>query len=132
VFDADILREQSHATECSRRTCHCNTGEIMTENVTAERLSELTAAGAPVLVDFWAEWCGPCRQMAPVVDQVAQELSGTVSVVKLNVDDEPAAAAQFGIVGIPTLMLFKGGDPVAAWTGARNRTQLMRDIQNAL
>ena len=78
----------------------------------------IAAEGAPVLVDFWAEWCGPCKQIAPSLDELASEMEGKVAVAKMNIDDNPAMAAKYGIRGIPTLMIFKGGELVSTKTGA--------------
>ncbi|ETS32788.1 thioredoxin [Photorhabdus temperata] len=83
----------------------------------------LKAAGS-VLVDFWAAWCGPCKMIAPILDEIALEYSGKLTIAKLNIDDNPATAPKYGIRGIPTLLLFKDGQVVATKVGALSKTQL--------
>ena len=80
--------------------------------------AEVLKATGPVVVDFWAEWCGPCRAIAPVLDELSTELSGKVKIVKLNVDENPAIAAQYGVRSIPTMILFKGGQAADMKIGA--------------
>ena len=80
--------------------------------------SEVVGARTPVLVDFWAPWCAPCRMLGPVIEELAETYAGRVSVAKLNVDEHPDVAARYGIQSIPTLLLFQGGQPVARQIGA--------------
>ncbi|NIL95512.1 MAG: thioredoxin TrxA, partial [Woeseiaceae bacterium] len=89
-------------------------------------------ADKPALVDFWAEWCGPCKMIAPLLDEAADEYAGRMSVVKLNVDENPAIAQQFGIRSIPTLMLFKDGAVQAQKLGAMSKSQLTEFLDSNL
>jgi thioredoxin 1 len=86
--------------------------------------ADVLESGKPVLVDYWAEWCGPCRMIAPIVEESAVAYTDRVSVAKLNIDENAATARRYGIRSIPTLMLFKDGQPVATHVGSLSRTQL--------
>ncbi len=90
--------------------------------------TEVLDSNLPVLVDFWAEWCGPCRMIAPSVSQIAEDYDGTIKVTKVDVDDNPAVPGRYGIVGIPTLMLFKNGEVVERITGALPKDRILAQI----
>ncbi len=92
----------------------------------------LSASEVPVVVDFWAEWCGPCKQMAPHIEAVAGELGGQVKIVKLNVDDYPLVGAKYGVRGLPTMLIFKDGKVTATRNGAMNRQALTDWISQSL
>ena len=86
--------------------------------------AEVLQSNTPVLVDYWAEWCGPCKMIAPILDDVAKEYSGKLKVAKLNIDENQDTPPKYGIRGIPTLMLFKNGDVAATKVGALSKSQL--------
>ncbi len=90
--------------------------------------TEVLNADQPVLVDFWAAWCGPCRALAPTIDKLAQQYEGRAKVVKLDVDNAPDIAAQFGIQAIPTVMVFKGGKEAARWVGVQSLPAYAREL----
>jgi thioredoxin len=93
---------------------------------------EVLKSPSPVLVDFWAEWCGPCKMIAPILDDVAREYADRLKVVKLNIDESPETPPKYGIRGIPTLMLFKGGSVEATKVGAMSKSQLAAFIESNL
>jgi thioredoxin 1 len=98
----------------------------------ADFSKEIVESGLPVLVDFWATWCGPCQAMGPIVDNLADEYDGKVKVMKCNVDSNPLTPSKFGIRGIPTLLLFKGGEVVDRIVGAVPKGQVEDLIKKAL
>lgn len=97
----------------------------MTHKVSDQNFeSEVLNADGPVVVDFWAEWCGPCKAMGPLVDELANEMGEKVKVVKVNIDESPNAPTKYGVRGIPTFMVFKGGQVVDTRVGSMSKTQL--------
>jgi len=110
----------------------------MSESAATTAVSDESFADAvlksptPVLVDFWATWCGPCRMVAPVLEEIAAEKAGSLTVVKLDVDANPATARDYQVVSIPTLILFKNGQPVRRIVGAKGKAALLREIAEDL
>jgi thioredoxin 1 len=94
--------------------------------------TDVLDADAPVVVDFWAEWCGPCKMIGPSLEEIATELAGKVRIAKLNIDENPELAAQFGVRSIPTLMIFKGGEVADIKVGALPKTALSHWINGAV
>jgi len=104
----------------------------MSENVTnlTESTFDETISGTtePVVVDFWAEWCGPCKMVAPILDEIATEQAGKVKVTKLNVDENPAIAQRYGVMSIPTMLVFEGGEVIKSIVGAKPKATLMAEL----
>ena len=89
---------------------------------------EIGGSSEPVIVDFWAEWCGPCKMIAPILEEIATEQAGKVKVAKLNVDDNPDAARRYEVMSIPTLIVFRDGQPVKRLIGAKGKGQLLQEL----
>jgi len=104
-----------------------------TKTVTDQNFAtDVLGAAEPVLVDFWAEWCGPCRMIAPALEEISAELGDKVTVVKLNIDENPDTPSRYGVRGIPTMLLFKDGQPVAQKVGAAPRSQIQQWLEAEL
>ena len=93
---------------------------------------DVLQADGPVLVDFWAEWCGPCKQIAPSLDEISEELEGKVSLAKVNIDENPETPSKYGVRGIPTLMLFKGGEVASTKVGALPKSKLKEWVESII
>ena len=105
----------------------------MTKQVTDNSFeADVLQAEEPVLVDFWAEWCGPCKQIAPALDEISEELSGKMTLAKVNIDDNPESPSKYGVRGIPTLMLFKGGQVAATKVGALPKSKLKEWVESVI
>ncbi len=94
--------------------------------------SDVLKSSKPVLVDYWAEWCGPCRQVAPVLEEIAKEYASKIEIVKLNVDENPEVVRTYGIMNIPTLTVFKDGQVVKEIVGAKPKSALLRELEDFL
>ncbi|MBW3561660.1 MAG: thioredoxin [Actinobacteria bacterium] len=104
-----------------------------TKAVTSDQWNdEVISSDKPVLVDFWAEWCGPCRMVSPVVEEIAEENAEKLKVVKLNIDENPQTARDYGVMSIPTLMVFKDGEVAKRMVGAKGKQALLSDLQEFL
>ena len=101
----------------------------MTQPITTPQFdAEVLRSETPVIVDFWAEWCGPCRAVSPILEQIAEERADELRVVKVNIDEEPELQQRYGILSIPTILLFRGGEPAAAAIGAQPKRMLERSL----
>jgi thioredoxin 1 len=92
--------------------------------------TEIENKEQPILVDFWASWCGPCRMLSPIVDEIAEEMQGSLRVGKINIDEQPQLAEQFGVMSIPTLILFKGGEAVAQSVGVQPKANIVSMVED--
>ena len=106
---------------------------MATKTVTDQSFSDdVLGASGPVLVDFWAEWCGPCKMIAPALEEISTDLGDKVTIAKLNIDENPETPGRYGVRGIPTMLLFKDGQPVAQKVGAAPRSQIQQWIEGNL
>jgi thioredoxin 1 len=94
--------------------------------------AEVLNSKLPVIIDFWAEWCGPCRMLAPILDQLSEEMEGKVKIVKMNIDENPETPSKFGVRGIPTMLLFKEGKQIATKVGVQPKNVLQEWINSSL
>lgn len=106
---------------------------MTTKHLTDEEFEgAVTGSSKPVLVDFWAEWCGPCKQVGPILDEIATEMQDKLTVAKVNIDNNPESPQRFGVRGIPTMILFKDGKPVATKVGALPKGQLVEWLNSVV
>ena len=106
---------------------------MATVNVTDENFeAEVIKAGKPVIVDFWAEWCGPCKQIGPSLEEISDEMADKITVAKINIDENPNTPTQFGVRGIPTMLVFKNGEAAATKVGAVSKTAIVEWIEDSI
>lgn len=106
---------------------------MATKKITDDSFAaDVINAGGPVLVDFWAEWCGPCKMIGPALEEISDELAGKVTIAKINIDENPDAPGKYGVRGIPTMILFKDGAPAATKVGAAPKSALKGWLEAAL
>lgn len=106
---------------------------MATTTLTVDSFDEaISTSEQPIIVDFWAEWCGPCKMIAPVLDEIATENAGKLAVGKVNVDENPDLARRFEVMSIPTLIVFKDGEPVKRLVGAKNKAGLLEDLSDII
>jgi thioredoxin 1 len=106
---------------------------MATKSVTDQSFQDdVLGASGPVLVDFWAEWCGPCRMIAPALEEISNELGAKVTIAKINIDENPETPGRYGVRGIPTMLLFKDGQPIAQKVGAAPRSQIQQWLEGNL
>ncbi|WBQ10092.1 thioredoxin TrxA [Hyphomonadaceae bacterium ML37] len=106
---------------------------MATKTVTDDSFdADVLKADGPVLVDFWAEWCGPCRQIAPALEDISNDMAGKLTVAKVNIDENPMAPSKYGVRGIPTMILFKNGEIAATKVGALPKSKLVEWVQGAI
>jgi thioredoxin 1 len=98
---------------------------MTTKHITDDEFDSAIAGSKPILVDFWAEWCGPCKQIGPILDEIANDMGDKVTIAKVNIDDNPESPQRFGVRGIPTMILFKDGKPIATKVGSMPKSQLV-------
>ena len=104
-----------------------------TKNITDENFdTEVLKSDKPIVVDFWAEWCGPCKQIAPSLDEISEELDGKMSLAKVNIDENPETPSKYGVRGIPTLMLFKDGEVASTKVGALPKSKLKEWVESVI
>lgn len=106
---------------------------MATKTVTDDSFdADVLKADGPVLVDFWAEWCGPCRQIAPALEDISNDMAGKLTVAKVNIDENPMSPSKYGVRGIPTMILFKNGEIAATKVGALPKSKLVEWVQSAI
>ena len=106
---------------------------MATQNVTDGSFeADVIGSSTPVVVDFWAEWCGPCKQIAPALDEISEEMSGQIQIAKINIDENPQVPGKYGVRGIPTLLIFQNGQVIAQKVGAVPKSQLLDWIKESI